>query len=99
MNRDYLNDALDAYDGARTASRTRWPTRRSTWSGCGARHARRSSKVADQIDELADFYSTPAVKCETASSGIASFLDAYRDLLWGMQLAAGAGDPGDAWRW
>jgi putative ABC transport system permease protein len=25
------------------------------------------------------------VKCETASSGIASFLDAYRDLLWGMR--------------
>jgi putative ABC transport system permease protein len=25
------------------------------------------------------------VKCETASSGIATFLDAYRDLLWGMR--------------
>ena len=30
-------------------------------------------------------YSNPAVKCETASSGIASFLDAYRDLIWGMR--------------
>jgi putative ABC transport system permease protein len=25
------------------------------------------------------------VKCETESSGIGSFLDAYRDLLWGMR--------------
>ena len=30
-------------------------------------------------------FTDPAVKCETASSGIASFLDAYRDLLWGMR--------------
>jgi putative ABC transport system permease protein len=27
----------------------------------------------------------PAVKCETASSGIASFFDSYRDLLWGAR--------------
>ena len=41
--------------------------------------------IADQI-ESAPFYSNPSVKCETASSGIASFLDAYRDLLWGMRF-------------
>ena len=27
----------------------------------------------------------PAVKCETASSGIASFLEAYRDMIWGLR--------------
>jgi putative ABC transport system permease protein len=41
--------------------------------------------IAEQI-EGAPFYSNPSVKCETASSGIASFLDAYRDLLWGVRF-------------
>ena len=41
-------------------------------------------KVAQQISTSPEFAS-PAVKCETASSGIASFLDAYRGLLWGMR--------------
>jgi putative ABC transport system permease protein len=42
------------------------------------------STIAQQI-ESSPYYSNPAVKCETAASGIASFLDAYRDLLWGMR--------------
>jgi putative ABC transport system permease protein len=37
-------------------------------------------KVADQITTSPE-YRSPAVKCETASSGIASFLDSYKDLL------------------
>jgi putative ABC transport system permease protein len=41
-------------------------------------------RVADQVMESPEF-TTPAVKCETASSGIASFLDAYRDLFWGVK--------------
>src|SRR5262249_42598541 len=40
-------------------------------------------RVADQITS-SSLYTSPAVKCETAASGIASFLDAYRDLLWGV---------------
>ena len=30
-------------------------------------------------------YTQPAVKCETAASGIASFLESYRDLIWMMR--------------
>jgi putative ABC transport system permease protein len=41
-------------------------------------------QLADQIMDSPSF-TTPAVKVETGSSGIASFLDAYRDLLWGMR--------------
>ncbi len=43
------------------------------------------NKAASQIESSSSFKS-PAVKCETASSGIASFLDGYRDLLWGMRF-------------
>src|SRR5690606_19061787 len=42
------------------------------------------NKVNDQI-ESSPYYANPAVKCETASSGVATFLEAYRDLIWGMR--------------
>jgi putative ABC transport system permease protein len=41
-------------------------------------------QLADQVMDSPEF-TTPAVKCETASSGIAAFLDAYRDLFWGLK--------------
>jgi putative ABC transport system permease protein len=44
-------------------------------------------QLADQVMD-SPLFTTPAVKVETASSGVASFLDAYRDLLrffrWGV---------------
>jgi putative ABC transport system permease protein len=42
------------------------------------------SRVADQIMS-SPFYSMPAVKVETESSGVAAFLESYRDLIWGMR--------------
>ena len=42
------------------------------------------NRVAEQIT-TSPYYHNPQVKCETESSGIGSFLDAYRDLLWGMR--------------
>ena len=42
------------------------------------------NKVADQITSSGRF-TAPAVKFETASSGISSFLEPYRDLLWGLK--------------
>jgi putative ABC transport system permease protein len=41
-------------------------------------------RIAGQVMSSPNFTS-PAVKCETASSGIASFFDAYKDLIWGMR--------------
>jgi putative ABC transport system permease protein len=40
--------------------------------------------VANQVTNSPSF-SAPAVKCETASSGVASFLDAYQSLLQGVR--------------
>jgi putative ABC transport system permease protein len=45
-------------------------------------------KVAEQISN-SPLYKDPAVKCETASSGVSTFLDAYRDLLWFMRWPLG----------
>src|SRR5262249_57110411 len=41
-------------------------------------------RIGEQITS-SSLFTNPAVKVETASSGIASFLDAYRDLLWGVR--------------
>jgi putative ABC transport system permease protein len=42
------------------------------------------AKVSDQILTNPSF-SSPAIKFETASSGVGTFLQAYADLIWGMQ--------------
>jgi putative ABC transport system permease protein len=41
-------------------------------------------KLTQQI-LAAPSFTNPAVKCETSSTGIASFLDAYRDIIWGVR--------------
>ncbi|HTN75607.1 MAG TPA: ABC transporter permease [Pirellulaceae bacterium] len=42
------------------------------------------TKVAEQIMSSPN-YGSPAVKVETASSGISTFLEAYRDIFWAMR--------------
>lgn len=84
MNRDYLNEALDNYP--RTHQGRKHPMADKTLNLVWLRVPDSQSfvKVADQIVNSPD-YASPAVKCETASSGIAAFLEAYRDLIWGMR--------------
>jgi putative ABC transport system permease protein len=84
INRDYLLDALDAYP--RTHNGTKHPLADKAlnlfWVRVPDPDAYR--RVADQIMS-SSLYSAPAVKIETASSGIASFIEPYRDLLWGLK--------------
>jgi putative ABC transport system permease protein len=84
MNRDYLNDALDAYP--RTHNGDKHPMANRTLNLVWLRVPDTAAfqRVAEQIMTSSEF-TVPAVKCETASSGIASFLDPYRDLLWGLK--------------
>ena len=42
------------------------------------------NKLTEQI-LTAPSFSNPQVKCETSSTGISSFLDAYRDIIWGVR--------------
>jgi putative ABC transport system permease protein len=84
MNRDYLNEALDAY--ARLPGKRRHPMADQSLNLVWLRVQDREhfQRVAEQIMS-APYYNNPAVKCETAASGIASFLEAFRDLVWGMR--------------
>jgi putative ABC transport system permease protein len=83
VNRDYILDGMDAYK--RKTGKEHPMARKSlnlVWLKVPDTDAFR--KVAEQVSSSPEF-KDPAVKCETASSGIASFLDAYRDLLWIMR--------------
>ena len=87
MNRDYLNDAMDDYNRkAQLQGKPKHPlTEKSlnlVWLKVPDTEVFR--RMAEQV-ETSSLYTNPSVKVETASSGIASFLDAYRDLLWGMR--------------
>jgi putative ABC transport system permease protein len=84
MNSEYLNEALDAY--ARLPGKGRHPMADQSLNVMWLRMRDRQhfERVAEQIAS-APYYSNPAVKCETAASGIASFLEAFRDLIWGMR--------------
>jgi putative ABC transport system permease protein len=84
INREYLNASLDAWP--RNHKGEKHPLADKSLNLVWLRVADTTAfqKVADQIT-TSPYYSTPSVKCETASSGIANFLDAYRDLLWGMR--------------
>jgi putative ABC transport system permease protein len=84
MNRDYLNDAVDDYP--RTHSGQRHPMADGSLNLMWLRVSDSDTfqRIAGQIMASPSFTS-PAVKCETAASGIASFLDAYKDLVWGFR--------------
>jgi putative ABC transport system permease protein len=83
MNRERLLRALDAYKAAKGHPH---PMANKTLNIVWLKVATTEdyNQVARQLTESPEF-SNPAIKCETASSGIASFLDAYRDLLWGVR--------------
>jgi putative ABC transport system permease protein len=83
MNRDRLNGALDAYKRAKGKSHPMADkTLNITW--LKVPNTEQYNQIAHQLTE-SPLFTSPAIKCETASSGIASFLDAYRDLLWGVR--------------
>ncbi len=84
ISREYLNAAMDAYqqrNGGKPHALAD-KTLNLVWLKLSDRD--KFNKVGEQIDKSASF-TQPAVKFETASSGIAAFLEAYRDLIWGMR--------------
>lgn len=89
IQRDYLNDAMEQY--AATHKGQKHPMADKSLNLVWVRVPDREafSQVAGQIESAPDF-SAPAVKVETASSGVASFLEAYRSLIWGMGWLAWA---------
>jgi putative ABC transport system permease protein len=84
IHRDYLNNALDAWPNSHSGQKHPLADKRLNLVWLRVPNTTAYSRMADQI-QSSPLYASPSVKCETASSGIASFLDAYRDLIWGMR--------------
>jgi putative ABC transport system permease protein len=84
MNRDYLNDALTVYP--RTHGGLSHPLADKSlnlvWLLVPSQEA--FGRVANQI-EGSGLFRTPPVRCQTLASGIATRLDSFRDLIWGMR--------------
>jgi putative ABC transport system permease protein len=84
IHRDYLNNALDAWPRSHNGQKHFLADKRLNLVWLRVPNTAAYSRMADQI-QASPLYASPSVKCETASSGIASFLDSYRDLIWGMR--------------
>ena len=85
INIDYLLAALDAYPGKHAGQKH--PMAEKCLNLVWLKFPDRAefTKAGEQIMS-SPYYSNPAVKIETQASGIATFLEAYRDLLWGMRV-------------
>jgi putative ABC transport system permease protein len=83
IRRDYFNDTMDAYQ-RNTGKPHRMADRSLNLVWLKMNDHPQFEKIAEQVSR-SPAYTSPAVKIETASSGIASFLEAYRDILWGVR--------------
>lgn len=89
MNRDYFYRAIDDYE--RRLGRTEYSDKclNLIWIRLPSREA--FERMAAEINETANSQGTrtrrfsPAIKMETASSAIGTWLDPYRDIFWGMR--------------
>jgi putative ABC transport system permease protein len=83
MHRDYLYDALDKYE---RDNKRKHPMAEKPLNLVWLRvpDSEMFSKLGNQIMS-SPRYTAPYVKVETNASGIASFLEPYRDILWGVK--------------
>jgi putative ABC transport system permease protein len=84
MNRDYLNRALDDFPRKNGGKKHPQVNKTLNLVWLRVKDTTEFEKVAGQVVNSPEFLA-PAVKVETASSGISNFLEAYSDLLWGMR--------------
>lgn len=84
MNRDYLNAAFDQYEREKGKKHPN-AERNMALFWLRVNNKQEFQKIAAQLTSSPAF-SNPAIKCETAASGVANFLDSYRDIFWGMRF-------------
>ncbi len=83
INRDYLLAAMDAYQ-QKNGKPHAMANKSLNLVWLKVPDSATLGKITAQI-ESSPLFSNPQVKCETASSGIAAFIEPYRDLIWGMR--------------
>jgi putative ABC transport system permease protein len=83
MNESYFNGEIDRYNRTHPLKHP-LDDKRLNLIWLRVKDRPTFEKVGAEIENSSRFANRP-VKCETASSGISSFLDAYSDLLWGAK--------------
>ena len=84
LNRDYYNNALDTFPLTHNGRKHLMAERNLALVWLKVPDTKAFNIVSRQIAE-APFYTSPPVKFETAASGIASWLEPFRDLIWGLR--------------
>ena len=84
MNCAYLNDALDAYPKTHGGARHPLADKSLNMVWLQVPDPPTFLRLAEQID-TSGLFDNPAVKCETLSSGVATWIEGYRDLIWGIR--------------
>ncbi len=84
FNRDYYVNAIDAYPATHHGQKHPWSERNLNLMVLKVADQEDFARVATQVENAPEL-SDPAVRCETMASGIASMLEPFRDLIWGMR--------------
>lgn len=84
MNIEYLLNAIDAYKQKHNGKAHEMADKTLNLVWLRVPDTKAFTQVAAQIEASPQF-TLPAVKVQTASAGISTFLEAYADLLWGMR--------------
>jgi len=84
MRADYFNAALEQYKDRNGGKAHPLANKTLNLVWLRVRDRTAFENLAADIENNVQFTTVP-VKCETAASGIGSFLDAYRDLIWGVR--------------
>ncbi|NUQ65441.1 MAG: ABC transporter permease [Pirellulales bacterium] len=84
FHRDYYNNTFDAYARDHNGRQHHLAGRSLSIVWLKVADLESFRRIAWQI-ESSPYYTAPAVKCETAASGFTSFLEGFRDLVWGMR--------------
>lgn len=82
MNTDYLQQALDAF--GRNGQKHPMADKSLNLVWLRVADKEMFARVSQQIMN-SPYYTAPALKCETESSGVAEFLEAFHDIIWGMR--------------
>jgi putative ABC transport system permease protein len=84
MNRDYVNDAIDSYPKTHGGAKHPQADKSLYAVWLQVKNLEEFNRVAEQISTQGHF-DNPAVKCETLSSGISTWLEGYNDMMWAMR--------------
>jgi putative ABC transport system permease protein len=84
MNDEFFNQAMDLYALKNNGKKHALDLKRLNLIWLRVPDRETFERVAGQVQSASVFADRP-VKCETASSGTARFLEPFKDLLWGMK--------------